>query len=104
MTGRRPPPRSVPTLTEVVQPPVSAGSEPAGASEAAATAQEEIVRRVVERVDAMLERRLPERIAALVIEQTQALAPVLREEIGAFLRQAVAEALEQEFGRRPGGN
>ena len=104
MTGWRPPPRSVPTLTEVVQPPVSAGSEPAGAAEASATAQEEVVRRVVERLEAMLEHRLRERIAALVIEQAQALAPVLRDEIGAFLRQAVAEALEQEFGGRPGGN
>lgn len=104
MTGRRPPPRSVPTLTEVVQPPASAGSEPAGAAEAAALAQEEVVRRVLQRVEAMLEHRLRERIAAVVSEQTQALAPVLRDEIGAFLRQAVAEALEQEFGGGPGGN
>lgn len=103
MTGRRPPPRYVPTLTEVVQPPAPTATEPEGAAEAAALAQEEVVRRVLQHVDAMLERRLRERIAALVTEQAQALALLLRGEIEASVRQAVAEAFEQEFGRRPGG-
>lgn len=104
MTGRRTPPRHVPTLTEVVQPPASPGSGPDGAAEAAARAQEEVVRRVLQRVDAMLERRLRERVAAVVMEQTQALAPRLRDEIEASVRQAVVEAFEQELGRGPGGN
>lgn len=104
MTGRRPPPRYVPTLTEVVQPPVLPGAGPTAAAEAGALAQEEVVRRVLQRVDAMLERRLGERIAAVVIEQTQALAPLLQGEIEASVRQAVAEAFEHEFGRRPGGS
>ncbi|NKE64505.1 hypothetical protein RAMLITH_01615 [Ramlibacter sp. RBP-2] len=103
MTGRRPP-RYVPTLTEVVPPPASPASDPGGGGEAAAMAQEEVVRRVLQRVDAMLERRLRERVAAVVMEQTQALAPLLQAEIEASVRQAVAEAFEQEFGRRPGGN
>ncbi|MHB1124750.1 MAG: hypothetical protein ACYC0T_18820 [Ramlibacter sp.] len=98
MTGRRPPPRYVPTLTEVVQPPAPSASEPAGATQAAALAQEEVVRRVLQRVDAMLERRLRERVAAVVMEQTQALAPLLRDEIEALVRQAVAEAFEQVMG------
>ena len=98
MTGRRPPPRYVPTLTEVVQPPAAPGSAPAGPAEAAALAQEEVVRRVLQRVDAILERRLRERVAAVVMEQTQALAPLLRDEIEASVRQAVAEAFEQVMG------
>ncbi|HEY0886688.1 MAG TPA: hypothetical protein VGE20_15465 [Ramlibacter sp.] len=101
MTGGRPPPRYVPTLTEVVQPPASLGSEPAGAAEATALAQEDVVRRVLQRVDAMLERRLRERVAAVVMEQTQALAPLLRDEIEASVRQAVAEAFEQVMGGAP---
>lgn len=104
MTGRRPPPRYVPTLTEVVQPPAPAATGPAGAADADAPGQEEVIRRVLQRLDGMLERRLRERIAAVVIEQTQALAPLLRDEIEASVRQAVAEAFEQEFGHRPGGN
>lgn len=104
MTGRRPPPRYVPTLTEVVQPPAPAGAEPARDAGAAALAQEEIVRRVLQRVDAKLERRLRERVAAVVMEQTQALAPLLRDEIEASVREAVAEAFEQVLGgASPGG-
>jgi hypothetical protein len=101
VTARRPPPRHVPTLTEVVQPPAPAGTGPAGATDAGALAQEEVVRRILQRVDAMLERRLRERIAAVVHEQTQSLAPLLRAEIEASVRQAVAEAFEQEFGHPP---
>lgn len=100
MTGRRQPPRYVPTLTEVVATPAPAGVEPAGATGTAALA-EEVVRRVLQRVDAMLERRLRESVAAVVIEQTQALAPRLQGEIEACVRQAVADAFEQEFGRPP---
>ncbi len=102
MTGRRPPPRYVPTLTEVVQPPAASrtpATEPAAPP--TAVAQEEIVRRVLQRLDAVLERRLRERIAAAVIEQTQSLMPLLRGEIEASVRQAVAEAFEQESGHPP---
>ena len=101
MSDRRPPPRYVPTLTEVVRPPDAPGTEAAPA--AAALAQEEVVRRVLQRVDAMLERRLRERIAAVVIEQTQALAPLLQGEVESCVRQAVAEAFEQVMGGTPPG-
>lgn len=104
MTARRPPPRYVPTLTEVVQPPHAPATEAAAAAVAPGLEQEEVVRRVLQRVDAMLERRLRERIAAVVVEQVQALAPVLRDEIEVSVRQAVAEAFEQEFGRPLSGD
>lgn len=99
MTGRRPPPRYVPTLTEVVQPTAASGTPASAATAAPAVAQEELVRRVLQRVDEMLERRLRERIAAVVIEQAHSLAPLLRDEIEACVRQAVAEAFDEEFGR-----
>ena len=99
MNGRRPPPRYVPTLTEVVPPTTPAATEAAATPAARGVTQEQIVRRVLQRVDAMLERRLREAIATVVVEQTQALAPLLRDEVEACVRQAVAEAFDEELGR-----
>jgi uncharacterized protein (DUF4415 family) len=97
MAGRVPP-RFVPTLTEVVRPA-------AGAAEAAAAAppmdQEQIVQRVMQRVDASLERRLREALAAAIVEHTRTLGPLLQGEIEAVVRQVVAQAFEDEFGRTP---
>lgn len=92
------PPRFVPTLTEVVQ-PATAPVENAPA--APAITQDELVRRVLQHVDAALDRRLREALAAVIIEQTRALGPILQAEIEALVRQAVAEAFEQEFSRTP---
>lgn len=94
----RNPPRYVPTLTEVVK---SAG-EPRPAVDPAAF-QEELVRRVMQRIDLSLERRLREAIAATVLEQTRSLEPLLREEIEAVVRETVASAFAEELdnpGRR----
>lgn len=95
------PPRHVPTLTEVVYP--GAAGEAAAAAQspapAAAMSEDEIVQRVMRRVDASLERRLRETVAAAVIEQTRVLGPILQQEIESLVREAVAEALEQELGR-----
>jgi uncharacterized protein (DUF4415 family) len=99
MAGRVPP-RFVPTLTEVVRP--AGGSPEAGAAVPPAT-QDDIVRRVMQRVDASLERRLREVLAAAVLEQMRSLGPILQDEIEAAVRQAVAEAFEDEFGRAPRG-
>lgn len=101
MTNGRPPPRYVPTLTEVVQPPAASGAAAEPAAAALALAQEQAVRRVLQRVDTLLERRLRERIAVVVAEQAQALVPLLRGEIEASVREVVAQAFEQEFGRPP---
>ena len=59
--------------------------------------QEQMIHRVMQRIDLTLERRLREAIAATVIEQTRNLAPVLREEIEAVVRQAVAQAFAEEL-------
>jgi uncharacterized protein (DUF4415 family) len=97
MAGRVPP-RFVPTLTEVVR-PVAGAAEPGPAT--AAPDQEQIVQRVMQRVDATLERRLREALAAAIVEHTRTLGPLLQDEIEAAVRQAVAEAFEDEFGRAP---
>lgn len=89
--SRRLPPRYVPTLTEVV----ASGAEP-GPAVPTALSQEQLIERVMRRVDLMLERRLREAVASAVIEQTRAMGPRLREEIEAVVRQTVAQAFAQE--------
>lgn len=88
----RTPPRFVPTLTEVVRGGDS-GASPAGPG----LTQEQLVARVMQRVDLALERRVREAIAATVLEQTRALGPILREEIEHVVREAVAQAFADEF-------
>ena len=90
---RRNPPRYVPTLTEVVK----SGPERASEAAAASVSQEQLIRRVMRRVDLTLERRLREAVAAAVIEQTRSIGPLLREEIEAVVRETVAQAFEQEL-------
>jgi hypothetical protein len=97
----RTPPRYVPTLTEVVQP---AAAPEAGAAVSLEQMQEQVIHRVMQRVDLSLERRLREAIATLVLEHTRNLGPLLREEIELVVRQAVTEAVAQELPARPGAS
>jgi hypothetical protein len=90
----RMPPRFVPTLTEVVQ-----GARTAGSADA--LAQEQLVHRVMQRIDLMLDRHLREAIARVVLEQSRQLAPALRAEIEAVVTAAVSEALSQELSPPP---
>lgn len=90
----RTPPRFVPTLTEVVRGGTAAAHDDGGLT------QEQLVARVMQRVDLALERKLREAIAATVLEQTRALGPVLREEIELVVREAVAQAFAEELGGR----
>ena len=89
----RTPPRFVPTLTEVVR-----GGVTSSRSTEAGLTQEQLVQRVMQRVDLALERKLREAIAATVLEQTRALGPVLREEIEHVVRESVAQAFADEIG------
>jgi ribosome-binding protein aMBF1 (putative translation factor) len=89
MAGRTPP-KFVPTLTEVVK-------SGAAAREDAGLSQEQLVQRVMQRVDIALERKLREAIASTVLEQTRALGPILREEIELVVRDAVSQAFADEF-------
>ncbi len=97
------PPRFVPTLTEVVKLTTPSGAgpavSPAGASSVSGTSamlEEQMVQRVMRRVDLVLERRLREAIGHLILEHTQSLAPRLREEVEAVVRESVSQAFAQE--------
>jgi hypothetical protein len=93
----RTPPRYVPTLTEVVK------SSPAPQPVTGVISQEQLIQRVMQRVDLALERRLREAIAATVLEQTRSLAPLLREEIESVVRETVAQVFVEEAlaGQQP---
>jgi len=90
MPGRKPP-KYVPTLTDVVAEatPAPPATDP--------QAREQLILRIMQRVDMSLERRMREAIAAVVMEQTQGLAPLLRDEIESVVRETVAQALADEI-------
>ena len=95
-TGRQPP-RYVPTLTEVVH------SAPAPLAPAQpGVSQEQLAQRVLQRVEMTLDRRMREIIATVVLEQTNALMPAVREHLEQVVREMVAQALADEM--REGGS
>lgn len=95
-------PRFVPTLTEIVGTTSATASPavPAPVAEELHQQQdfaEQIAHRVLQRIDAALEARLSEAVRAVVARHTEAMLPVLREEIVMTVQTAVAEALAEEF-------
>jgi hypothetical protein len=94
MATNRPPPRFVPTLTEVVH------SGPAPLAPTPGVPQDLIAQRVLQRVDMSLDRRLREELATLLLEQTSALVPLLRERLESVVREVVAEAVAEEMQAR----
>jgi hypothetical protein len=92
----RTPPRFVPTLTEVVH----SGAAPLGPAAGAALSPDQLAQRVLQRVDLVLDRRVREAIATVVLEQTDLLAPLLRERLDAVVRDVVAQALAEELHAR----
>ena len=106
------PPRFVPTLTDVVQPGATAYSQPAASAEAFGSSpaagfqpsgpfEDQIVHRVMQRVDLVLERRLREAVGKVILTHTQALGPRLREEIELVVRESVSQAVAQELPQQP---
>lgn len=92
------PPRFVPTLTDVVQPRVRPDVPmPAQLSTSTAHFEEQMVHRVMQRVDLVLERRLREAVGQLILTHTQALGSRLREEIELVVRESVSQAVAQEL-------
>ena len=94
------PPRFVPTLTDRVEAPERA-TQPIAAVAAAdlnlATFEDQMTHRVMQRVDLVLERRLREAVAQVILSHTQALGPRLREEIELVVRESVNQAVAQEL-------
>ena len=95
MTTRQPP-RFVPTLTEVVQ----SGPAPLAPAAGPVLSQDQLAQRVLQRVDLSLERRLREAMAGAILQQTEALVPLLRERLEQVVRDLVAEALAEEMRAR----
>lgn len=107
MSGTPVPPRFVPTLTEVVT-PGAAGLSPARpdpASQARALpgtpdGEEQLIARVMQRLDLVLERRLRETLGQLMLAQAQSVLPRLRQELEPAVQAMVQEALREESRRR----
>lgn len=101
MTGAHLPPRYVPTLTDVVQQVGQFGSRPPDVdAQNAVQLEDQIVHRVMQRVDLVLERRLREAVAQVILSHTQTLGPRLREEIELVVRESVSQAVAQELPQR----
>lgn len=86
----RQPPRFVPTLTEVVAAPTRNAPAPA-------LSEQQLVHRVMQRVDLTLDRRLREAIATVVLEHTRTLGPELRAQVEEVVRDVVSQALADEL-------
>ena len=124
---QRTPPRFVPTLTTVVEEPQQAAPfaeaaapaevaheavEPSGAvalspevrlSEASAfRLEEQLLHRVLQRVDLQMEERLSDVVSAAVQHHLDTMIPALRKEIEAVLRALVSESLSRELSENPG--
>ncbi|MGJ7541479.1 hypothetical protein [Variovorax sp. LT1R16] len=125
MNAPRIPPRFVPTLTTVLEmpapvpqplgddaPPPAIDMREAVALGPAArlselesfALEEQLMHRVLQRIDASLEERLSDVVSAAVQAQLDAMVPRLRSEIEAVLRTLVVESLAQELGETPGSN
>lgn len=91
------PPRFVPTLTDIVQPDTQPFHTAAPAVQSHTLVEEQMVHRVMQRIDLVLDRRLREAVGQLILAHTQTLGPRLREEIELVVRESVSQALAQEL-------
>ena len=99
------PPRFVPTLTEVVPPGQTPDLSPDVPKPASFNQlEEQIVHRVMQRVDLVLERRLGEAVGRVILTHTQALGSRLREEIELVVRESVSQAVAQELPPQSAGH
>ncbi|HEX7868087.1 MAG TPA: hypothetical protein VF555_24220 [Variovorax sp.] len=119
----RTPPRFVPTLTTVLEVPAEPASpepqaapvaqpDPASSMALPPAAQlsqaeivsleEQLLHRVLQRVDLSLEERLSDTVSAAVQHQLDAMVPRLRNEIEAVLRALVIEAMAAELSENTG--
>lgn len=91
------PPRFVPTLTDVVQSSVAQAPPAVRKGDARTQLEDQMVHGVMQRVDLVLERRLREAMGQVILTHTQALGPLLREEIERVVRESVSHAVETEL-------
>jgi hypothetical protein len=65
-----------------------------------ALSADQLAQRVLQRVDLALDRRLREAIATVVLEQSSAMVPLLRERLESVIHELVAEAVAEEMQAR----
>jgi hypothetical protein len=117
MSPTKVPPRYVPTLTEVVKPTARLGPDvpqQAPAGQRTDNLEDLITLRVMQKVNLVLERRVREAVAQLVLEHTQTLMPRLMDEMEQVVRESVGQAMAQQQqleraraqaeAQEPGGN
>ena len=131
MSTQRIPPRFVPTLTKVFEPSGAAHPEPEVPAAAAPSEpvppveadpvqavalspearlseaevfrlEEQLLHRVLQRVDLSLEERVSDAVSAAVQLHLDTMIPALRKEIEAVLRDLVSESLAHELTENPG--
>lgn len=105
------PPLIAPSDTPSTGPPATV-TEPSGAialspeariSEAEAfRLEEQLLHRVLQRVDLSLEERVSDAVSAAVQHHLDTMIPGLRREIEAVLRELVSESLARELSENPG--
>ena len=94
-------PRFLPTLTEVIHAPVLSPKAPANEDLAPTNAvQEAIAQSVRGQVEAEMGELLRDAVAAAMLEQVDAIAARLRQEIEPILRQSVADMVAHEIAAR----
>ena len=92
------PPRFVPTLTDIVHLSVRVEGEAAEpAKPDVLVLQNQLIERVMHRVDLMLDKRLREALGQVILAQTQNLLPLLRDEIELVVRESVSQAVAHEL-------
>ena len=99
MSSLQVPPRFVPTLTEMVHAAPLPGAGVVKANEASAACsrpESAMVQAVLQRLELILERRVQEAVAQLVLDHTQSFATRLREEIPQVVRQCMLRAIKEE--------
>lgn len=99
VTSLRIPPRFVPTLTTVVDLSSRSLDLPAGDISGL---EEQLLNRVLQRVDLSLEQCLSEAVSTVVQQQIDAMVPLLRQKIEESLRTLITEALVQELAENIG--
>ena len=113
MSAEAPPPRGVPTLTEVVQwpdtgslrevsafaPAKAATSNPLEAMPSEAQLTQAILADVQRQIDLMLDYRMREMLAPLLARATDGLIRDSRHALASTLQEIVARAVAQEISR-----
>lgn len=98
--GMRPPP-FLPAAAVDAESPIAASAAPLSVADLRAMLppdfEEQLLHRLMHRVDAVLAERVGAVIAAVVAHQTRALLPSLREELEGVVRRSVDEAMAEEL-------